>query len=151
MQGDLAGPMLIGRRFPVVISRMRRWCLMNIQDGFARLHGTDPQLTLTPELLERWKEDPETGKLGDYLTSLLPAKEREECRMTLWAETLSRASFEIIGRPGALTILADALKLGDRFPETSVVDDDGMATLELSVDEVRASLLTRHAPNGDSN
>jgi len=43
------------------------------------------------------------------------------------------------------------LKLGDRFPETGVVDDDGMATLELSVDEVRASLLARHAPNGDSN
>lgn len=117
---------------------------MNIQDGFARLHGTDPQPTPTPELLEKWKEDPETAELCGFLTSLLPAGEREKCRMTLWAETLTRASFEIIGKPGALTILADALHLGDRFPESSVIDDDGMATLELPIDEVRASFLARH-------
>ena len=124
---------------------------MNIQDGFARRHGTDPQPTPTAELLARWKEDPEIEKFYAYLTSLIPAEERTECRMTVWAETLTRASFEIIGMPGALTILAGALKLGDRFAESSVADDDGMATLELSIDEVRASFSTGHAPNGDGD
>lgn len=70
--------------------------------------------------------------------------------MTLWAETLTQATFEIIGMPDALTIFAEALKLGDRFPESSVVDDDGMATLELTIDEVRESFLTRHVSNGTS-
>lgn len=121
---------------------------MNIQDGYARLHGTDTQPTPTPEMLDRWKEDPEVGELAEYLCSLLPFEEKAECRMILWAETLTRASFEIIGMPNALTILAEALKLGDRFPESSIVDDDGMAILELSIEEVRASFLTRHASNG---
>jgi hypothetical protein len=125
---------------------MRRYFGMNIQDGFARLHGTDPQPTPTPELLQRWSEDPDVEKLGDYLISLLPSNEREEVRMILWAETVTRASFEIIGNPVALTVLADALKLGERFPESSVVDDDGMATLELSVDEVSASFRIRQGP-----
>ena len=123
---------------------------MNIQDGFARRHGTDAQPTPTSELLERWKEDPGIEELGKHLISLLPPEERTESRLTLWAETLTQASFEIIGMPDALTIFAEALKLGDRFPESSVVDDDGMATLEITIDEARASYLTRHAPNGSS-
>lgn len=116
---------------------------MNIQDGYARLHGTDPQPTPTPELLEKWNKDPEVSELWDHLIFLLPPEEREQCRVTVWAETLTRATFEIIGKPGALTLLAGALKLGDRFPESSVIDDDGMANLELTIDEVRASLVTR--------
>src|SRR5690606_15454539 len=94
---------------------------------------------------------PAIRRLYDYFISLIPAREKESCRVTLWAELLTKASIEIIGPPEALTSLAQDLHLRDHFPESSVIDDDGMATLEVSIDDIQASYLTHVALESDSN